>query len=303
MATHESYFVTTLHEVRTTIFSKIRDYAQLGKMRLSLTVVFSAGMAFLIASEGAVHWGSFIALCIGGLLITLSANSVNQILEINYDAIMRRTENRPLPAKRMDSDEAMVFAILFGLLGFLALSMGTNYLAGIIGLISHLLYSFVYTPLKRKGPLAVFAGAVPGALPTIIGWAAATNYIGVGGLALFVIQFFWQLPHFWAIAWVAYEDYTKAGYRLMPHSGERNKSSAVEIMLYTMVLIPLSFLPEYLGICGRGATIAVLIASILYLYQAVILYRKTSSKSALKLMFASFLYLPIVLLAIWIDKI
>jgi protoheme IX farnesyltransferase len=282
---------------------KLKDYIQLGKLRLSLTVVFSAGMAYLIASDQPTNWGTFVALLIGGLLITLSANAINQMLEVPFDALMKRTANRPLPAGRMLATEAMLYAIFTGLIGVLTLMIGVSYLSGVLGLISLLMYAFLYTPMKRTSPLAVFVGGIPGALPVVIGWSGATGRLDTGAWALFAIQFFWQLPHFWAIAWVAYEDYTRAGYRLMPSGGERNRRSATEICLYTLPLIPIAFLPQYLGIAGTGATITLVAISVIYLLQTVLLWVKLSRKAALGVMFGSFLYLPAALIALLADKI
>ena len=287
----------------TLVAQKLKDYIQLGKLRLSLTVVFSAGMSFLIASPSPVNWAVFVALLVGGLLITLSANAINQMLEVEFDALMKRTAGRPLPGGRMQPSEAMLYAIFTGLIGVLTLALGVNFWSSVLGLMSLLMYGFLYTPMKRETPLAVFVGAIPGALPVVIGWAGATNGLSAGAWVLFGLQFFWQLPHFWAIAWVAHEDYTRAGYRLMPSGGERNRRSAIEICLYTLILIPMSFLPQYVGIAGTGATVTLLTIGTLYAIQTWVLWKKLNRKSALGLMFGSFLYLPVALIALLADKV
>lgn len=286
-----------------TISQKIGDYVQLAKLRLSLTVVFSAGMAYLIASPPPTDWLVLVFILVGGLLVTAAANAINEIWEVTHDAKMRRTANRPLPAGRMRRAEAVAFAALAGAGGVLLLYFGANPLTGALGALSVILYGFVYTPLKRVTPLAVIVGAVPGALPVVIGWAAAGNGLGMGAWILFLIQFFWQLPHFYAIAWVAYDDYARAGFNLMPFGGQRNRWSAIQIIAYTFCLIPISFLPWYFDISGATGLIIVLAASALYLAQTLWLYYRQSRKAALYIMFGSFLYLPLVLIALLLDKI
>lgn len=290
-------------DTNATIGGKVRDYIQLGKLRLSLTVVFSAGMAYLIAGPEPTPWPDFIAFLCGGLLITLAANAFNQIIEVNTDSLMKRTAPRPLPGGRMEAKEAFGFAVGCALLGSTLLAVFGNLPSAFIGIVSLILYSFIYTPLKKYGTVAVWAGAVPGALPAIIGWSAATGDIGLGAWALFGLQYLWQLPHFWAINWLAYDDYTKAGFSLLPGTGLRDRLTALRICLYTLPILPLSFLPFYAGICGGTTTLFLLFFSILYFLQTVYLLIKLSRKSALLLMFGSFLYLPAILIAIFIDKL
>lgn len=286
-----------------TFTRKIADYAQLAKLRLSLSVVFSAGMAYLIASPPPTDWLTLVFILVGGLLVTASANAINEIWEVTHDAKMRRTASRPLPAGRMRRAEAVAFAALAGLGGVALLYFGANPLTGALGALSVVLYGFVYTPMKRVSPLAVVVGAVPGAMPVVIGWAAAGHGLSQGAWVLFLIQFFWQLPHFYAIAWVAYDDYARAGFNLMPSGGQRNRWSAIQIVAYTSCLIPISFLPWYFGVSGPVGLSVMLGASALFLAQTMWLYFKQSRKAALYIMFGSFLYLPLVLIALLLDKV
>jgi protoheme IX farnesyltransferase len=282
---------------------KLADYVQLGKLRLSLVVVFSAGISFLIGLNTPIDWFTFIGLLLGGLAITLSANAINEILEKKYDALMRRTSIRPLPAGRMETGEAIVFVLISGILGIGTMWFTVSFLAALLGALSLVLYSFVYTPLKRITSFSVFVGAIPGALPTLIGWVAATGTMGVGGWVLFVLQFLWQLPHFWSIAWVGFEDYSRAGYRLMPLGGEKDRKSAWQILLYTLLLIPASFLPYYFDITSYGSTVILMVLAFLFCLPGVMLIKKLNRRSALLIMFGSFLYLPIAQLAILLYKI
>lgn len=178
-----------------------------------------------------------------------------------------------------------------------------NFRAGLVALLSMVLYGFVYTPLKRVGPIAVAVGALPGAFPPMIGWIAATNHFGLEPGILFAIQFFWQFPHFWAIAWVLDEDYSKAGFKLLPSKGGQNLNSAIQIMIYTLFLLPLCWVPYYMGMTGINSAIVAMIFGILFLAQTFHLMRKVDRKAALQLMFGSFIYLPVVQIAYLLDKI
>jgi protoheme IX farnesyltransferase len=290
-------------DVEWNFTQKLADYIQLGKLRLSLVVVFSAGISFLIGLNTPIDWSAFIGLLLGGLAITLSANAINEILEKKYDALMKRTSIRPLPAGRMEKGEAIVFVLISGILGIGTMWLAVNFLAALLSVLSLALYSFVYTPLKRITFFSVFVGAIPGALPTLIGWAAATGTIGVGGWALFVLQFLWQLPHFWSIAWLGFDDYARAGYRLMPFGGEKDRKSAWQILLYTLLLIPASFLPYYFGITSYSSAIILMVLAFLFCLPGIMLIKKLNRRWALLIMFGSFLYLPIAQLAILLYKI
>lgn len=285
------HFVSVLGVLR----GKLHDYAQLGKLRLSVTVVFSAGMAFLISTPSPVNWAYFFILVLCGLSVTLSASAFNEVLEVKYDALMSRTAKRPLPAGRMSITEALVFASLTGVVGVVGLYVYFNALTAFMGGASVLLYSFVYTPLKRVGRIAVFVGAVPGALPAIIGYVAANggDFDLTAGL-LFAIQFFWQLPHFWAIAWIASADYERAGFRLGPFGGKLDRWAALQILVANIVVLLVSVLPGIFNLITMPATVGIGLCGIFFLLPAVKLYVKLDRSSALQLMFASFLYLPAV---------
>jgi protoheme IX farnesyltransferase len=236
------------------------------------------------------------------MLVTGGANTINQILERESDALMNRTRNRPMPDGRMHHYEAWVFAALTGISGALLLAYFFNPAAGALSFTSLLLYSFVYTPMKKVHPVAVLIGAVPGALPPLIGWVAATGSFGAGGWVLFLIQFFWQFPHFWAIAWVAFDDYNRAGIRMLPTRERETRFTGVQCMLYSLVLIPMAVVPGVLGLTGRAGTIVCIGCGLMYFAASIVFYIKNNYKSARQVMFASFIYLPTVLLALVINK-
>jgi heme o synthase len=285
------------------LMQKIQDYKILFKFRLSMLVVFSSSIAFALASPS-VNWQDLSILTLSSCLITWAASALNQVLEKDFDKMMPRTANRPLATGRMESSEAVLAAGLMSVLGILLLAY-FNPLTTVLGSLSLISYAFVYTPLKRVSPAAVWVGAIPGALPMAIGWVAATNQFGAEALFLFSIQFFWQFPHFWAIAWLAHLDYKKAGFQLLPTTGSdgRNKSTALQCILYAACLIPISFLPLYLSIANVWAVAIMLILAVIYTLYAVNLYFKTDNIAAKKLMFSSFFYLPIVLIVLLLAKI
>jgi heme o synthase len=283
--------------------TKLKAYMELMKFRLSSLVAFSFGFGYILAAKGAVDWLAMSMLCLGGLLISASSGAINQIFERDLDVLMKRTQNRPLPTGRVTVQEAAVFAALLAFVGFGIMLVFTNWLATLLAMISMVLYSFVYTPLKRVGPIAVLVGAVPGALPPLLGWVAATGEITHEALIIFAIQFIWQFPHFWAIAWVADEDYKKAGFNLLPSGGKKDLNTAIQIMTYTLFLIPLGLMPAYFGITGINSAIIATICGVLFLSMTFSLMRDGSRKSALKIMFGSFIYLPVVQIAFLMDKI
>lgn len=283
---------------------KLADIAQLVKLRLSMLVVFSAVIAFLLASTaGAIDWSRLLMLVIGGFLVTGSANGFNQVIEKHADGLMKRTHNRPLPTGRMSSLEVISLCIIMGISGVLILGFFTTPLTAYFGAASLVLYSFVYTPLKRKGPIAVYVGAIPGAMPPLLGWVAATGSYGLLPGLLFAVQFIWQFPHFWAIAWVAHSDYAKAGYHLLPLRSGRNRNSALFILVSTILLVPVSLLPIYYGLGGIASYVVTLAMSLMLLAQAIRLVRSCESNHARQLMFGSFIYLPVIQLVLMIDKL
>lgn len=282
---------------------KLKSYFELLKFRLSFLVAFSCGFGYILGANGVIDWIHFALICFGGFLISGASIAINQIIEKDLDKLMSRTMNRPLPTGRISVTEAASFSFIIGSIGILILAMTTNMLTVALSALSMILYSFVYTPLKRVGPIAVFVGAIPGALPPLLGWTAATGVISIEALIIFGIQFIWQFPHFWAIAWVADEDYKKAGFKLLPSGGKKDLNTAIQIMIYTLFLIPVGLLPAKFGITGIDSAIIVTICGVLFLSQTFGLMRNGTRKSALRIMFGSFLYLPIVQIAYLLDKI
>ena len=281
---------------------KFRSYFDLTKFRLSSTVVFSSAIGFTLASDKIV-WSKLILFSIAAFATTAAANIINQIIERNLDKLMTRTENRPLPSGRLSVKEAAVFGWIMAAVAMYILFYEFNYKEGLLALLSMILYGFVYTPLKRVGVIAVAVGALPGAFPPMIGWVAAVNHFGLEPGILFAIQFFWQFPHFWAIAWVLNDDYTKAGFKLLPSSGGQNLYSAIQIMIYTLFLLPLCWVPFYLGMTGINSAVIAMVFGVLFLAQTFYLMRKVDRKAALQLMFGSFIYLPVVQIAYLLDKL
>lgn len=282
---------------------RARAFMELMKMRLSFLVAFSSAFGYVLGMGGAVNWAQLIMLFLGGWLVSGASCAINQVLEKDYDKLMRRTQSRPLPTERLANAESLWFATAVGLIGFLILFQYTNLLTTGLAILSMLLYSFVYTPLKRVGPIAVFVGAIPGALPPLLGWTAATGDINHAAMIIFGIQFIWQFPHFWAIAWVADEDYKRAGFKLLPVKGEKDMKTAFQIMTYTLFLIPMGLLPTYFGLTGVNSGVVATICGVLFLASTIKLMKDQSRKSALQIMFGSFLYLPIVQIAYLLDMV
>lgn len=283
--------------------AKIRDYAQLMKPNLSFMVVFSSVVGYLIAPGVAFIWKDVLLLFIGGMLVTNGANIINQILERYSDRHMKRTMLRPLPDERMGVAEAWTLCIFSAVAGFTILAYFFNMAAACLSIFSLLLYGFAYTPMKKIHPIATFIGAIPGALPPLIGWVAATGSFGLGGWALFLIQFFWQFPHFWAIAWVGYEDYLKAGIRMLPSKEGKTSFTGLQCIFYSLTLIPLAMLPHQIQLSGSTGMWVAIGCGVLYTSTSFIFYLKNDRISAKRLMYSSFLYLPTVLLALLIDKL
>ena len=258
---------------------------------------------------------NWLILTIGGFFITGSANGFNEIIEKDLDKLMKRTEDRPLPAGRMTTGQALVLSLFMGIFGTLLL-LRLNFLAGLLSLFAIILYAFVYTPLKQKSPIAVFVGAFPGALPPLIGYYAAFRSAGFGfeyaavseaaivitPWVLFLIQFFWQFPHFWAIAWVADDDYKRAGFRLLPTT-KKDKISAWMILISSVLMIPVGVLPFYYGFSGWIFTIVSVLGGLFFTYYSVKHLKEMTEASAKKVMFTSFLYLPLTQLILLVDFI
>lgn len=281
---------------------KARAFFDLLKFRLSFTVAFSGAIGYAMALNQSLDWNIALFM-LAGFMVTGASNILNQVIEIDLDRLMKRTANRPLPSGRLTVAEALSFCLFLGFTGIYILCFQFSTLAGILAFLSLVLYAFVYTPLKRVGPIAVFVGAFPGALPPLIGWVAVTGALSTEAFTLFAIQFIWQFPHFWAIAWVLDEDYQKAGFKLLPSGGGRNINTAFQIMTYALFLIPLGVLPAKFGITGINAAVTAVVCGVLFLMQTFYLMKECSRKAALQMMFGSFLYLPIVQIAFLIDKV
>ncbi|PAW93120.1 protoheme IX farnesyltransferase [Mucilaginibacter sp. MD40] len=291
------------------------DFSKLIKSRLTFLVTFSASISFIIAvkANGGNTWGSlysttmwlnWIKLVIGGFLVTSAANCFNEVIEVKYDKLMKRTMDRPMPAGRMTTGQGLVLGMGMGIIGTYLLG-SLNLLTGLLSVFSILLYAFAYTPLKRvNGMAAVFVGAIPGALPALIGYVAGQPHGRIDEIAiiLFLIQFVWQFVHFWAIAWVLDDDYKLAGFRLLP-TAKRDKTSALVTFLFAVILVPVSLLPTIYGYGGYYVGGVSLIMSLIFLYQAFNLLRTLEIKAARTLMFGSFYYLPVVQLMFLFDFI
>ena len=283
--------------------SKLNDYSQLIKFRLTFTVVFSSILGYLLGVEGEINWLLVSALALGGFLVVASSNGINQIIEKDFDKLMTRTENRPIAQNRMTILEAGIFCAITGIVGVSILGLYLNTYSALLGFASLMSYAFIYTPLKKVSSLAVLVGAFPGAIPPLLGWVAATGEFTSAAIVLFLLQFFWQFPHFWSIAWILDDDYKKAGYQLLPSNTGRTKESAMQVIIYSAVLIPLSFLPHIFGISGELSMFCVTAGSILFTLFSFKLYQSLSIKDAKRLMFASILYNPLVLISLLIDKL
>lgn len=286
-----------------TLSHKFKAYYELLKPRLSYLVAFSAIFGYLLASQGSIDWITLIGLALGGFLVSGSSLIVNQILERDLDKMMERTKNRPIPSGRVGVEEAVSYAFITGLVGLSLLLLSSNILTTSLAFLSLVLYAFVYTPLKKVGVIAVFIGAIPGALPPLLGWTAVSGTLTHEAFIIFALQFMWQFPHFWAIAWVLDEDYSKAGFKLLPSSKGKDSISALNIIFYTLLLIPFGLLPYNFHITGEISAWVVTISSVLFAIPTFLLLKSQSRKAALQIMFGSFIYLPIVQIALLLDKI
>jgi protoheme IX farnesyltransferase len=277
------------------LYGKIEDYKQLVKFRLNLFVVFSAIASYVIVASWEVAWQSLVLLGVGGFLITGAANALNEVLEKDFDKLMRRTSDRPLPSGRMSVSEAVLAAGLMFVLGIFILTL-FNPLAAVLGSLAVITYAFIYTPSKRVGPVAVTLGAIPGALPVLIGAVAYQGTLTPLALLLFGIQFMWQFPHFWSIGWLGFDDYNKAGYKLVPSVNEKpDRSIGNQSMIYTLMLLPFLSLGAYYGIITWISFALLSIITIFYSWFGFRLYKEATNLAARRLMFSSFFYLPLAL--------
>lgn len=290
----------------------LRDYLSLIKVSLSIMVVFSSVISFLLTpgSDDYVDiWKRVFWLFAGGMLVTGSANAINQVVEKDTDAVMKRTAKRPVAAGRMSVEHGWFFAVVTGIAGVLILGFFFNWLSAGLAAFSLFLYAFIYTPLKKVNSIAVLVGAIPGALPCLIGWAAGNNDLSVNGWILFAFQFFWQFPHFWAIAWLAHQDYSKAGFKLLPADEGPTKFTALQTIAYSLLLLPVSLAPFITGLCsiadlqGKIAVGLIVTANIFMIGRCIKLYRQMDVKAARNVMFGSYMYLPVVMLAMLLAKV
>ena len=283
--------------------SIISDFKEITKIRLSVSVVFSSLAGYMLGVD-VVNLKTLILLAFGGYFMVGASNAFNQIIEKDLDALMERTKNRPIPAGRMSVRTAFIIATVFTILGIVILYT-INPRTAMYGAISIFLYTCIYTPLKTKTPLAVFVGAIPGAIPFMLGWVAARNDFGIEPGTLFAIQFFWQFPHFWAIGWFLFDDYEKAGFFMLP-TGKQDKGTAVQIIMYTVWTILVSIIPV-IGFTGElklsviGA-IVVFALGLFMLYYALELFKKRTNKSAKQLMLASVSYITLLQIVYIVDK-
>jgi protoheme IX farnesyltransferase len=282
---------------------KLREVLVLFKLRLASLVVLSAGLGYLMGvPNGAFSALDLAVLLVCGALLTGASNALNQAIEVKEDALMRRTSDRPLVRGALSGPEALWAAFIAGFTATLGLWLAFGPLTAILGIISLFMYVALYTPLKKHSPWAVFVGAFPGAFPPMLGYVAATGEFGLGPGLLFAMQFIWQFPHFWAIAWVLHEDYTRAGFQLLPSPGGTDGRSAFLILLYTLFVIPVGMLPWVFGFIGPIAMAVSIACGLVMLFPAWRLFLSHDRRHARQLMFASFLYLPVVQAAYVIDR-
>ncbi len=289
--------------VHTSSASLLTDFKEITKMRLAISVVFSSVAGYFLGADN-IDFVVVTLLAIGGYLMVGASNAYNQIIEKNLDALMDRTKNRPLPAGRMTNTVAFAIASVFTVLGLIVLYV-INPKTAMFGAISIFLYVSIYTPLKTKTPLSVFVGAFPGAIPFMLGWVAATGNFSIEPGTLFMIQFFWQFPHFWAIGWWLYDDYKKGGFFMLP-TGKRDKGTAIQIILYTCWTIIVSLVPVF-GVTGKlfltpVSGVIIFILGLGMLYYALRLYREKTAEAAKKLMFASVSYITLLQIVYVMDK-
>jgi protoheme IX farnesyltransferase len=295
--------LTTVIDTKISFKKVLSDYKQLAKVGLSLSVVFSSIAGYLLAVD-IINYQILFLLGLGGFLMVAASNAFNQIIEKDTDALMKRTMNRPLPTGRMSKTNAFIFAISFTIIG-LGILYSINSKSALFGAISIFLYTCAYTPMKPVSPLAVFVGALPGAIPFMLGWVAATNEFGIEAGFLFMIQFFWQFPHFWSIGWLQFEEYKKAGFIMLPMD-KKDQSATKQIIFYTIIMILVSIAPvlKMTGAFYIHPITAIIIAllGLFMLYYGVLLHKKQTNIEARKLMLSSVLYITVIQIIYVIDK-
>ena len=292
--------VSKVEHFKTNIF---KDFFEITKSRLSISVVFSSITGYLLAAE-TVDTLHILYLFLGGFCMVGASNTLNQVIERDYDAVMKRTQNRPIPKGRISISSALIISVLMIIIGFFLLNK-LNFKTAFFSFFSILIYVSIYTPLKTITPLSVFIGAFPGAIPFMLGWVSVTNKFGIEPGILFMLQFFWQFPHFWAISWVMHEDYQKAGFKMLP-TGRKDRKTAFQITFYTLWMILISLIPytHYSGSLSltQNSAVLILILGIIMLYFSIDLMVKKSNKAARNLIIVSIFYLSIVQLVFIFDK-
>lgn len=278
-----------------------RDFLILIKHRLTLLVVFTSAMGYFIAKRGDLDWLNFALTIFGVFLVVGSANAMNQVLEADVDGMMKRTAQRPLPSRRMKKQTAILISVSMLILGEFILVKYVNFISALLAFIAFAIYVFIYTPLKKVTPLCTFIGAIPGAIPPVIGWTAVRGQIELGAIILFGIQFLWQFPHTWSIALICKSDYERVGFKLLP--SKDNKNIAVNLAIYTFMLLPMGLMPTIVGFAGKYALLASLFGGSLFFLQSLSLIKDSSVRSARKIMFMAEIYLPLILIFLFIDKI
>lgn len=283
----------------------IKNYTELVKFRLTTTVVATSIFGYILGCKinNGDQWTdefslkTFLGVLFGGLFVVFASNGLNQLIENEHDAKMSRTASRPIVEGRISANHARIFSFVCGALGIAILAYTTNFTATLLGLISFAVYVFIYTPMKGVSPLAVLVGAIPGALPPLIGYTAVIPRIDEPGIMLFLVQFFWQFPHFWAIAWLLHDDYQKAGYWLLPSQGGRDKKSGLQIMIYSVLLGLVAIMPVYYKLAGPYALFVIIPISVYFSWRSFKLFQSLEIADAKKLLYTSFLYTPLVFLA------
>jgi heme o synthase len=293
----------TVEETSLPISARLADFWEMTKPGITLMVTLTAGLGFLLAEQNRFSFLLLVHTLLGTALISAGASVLNQVLEREPDALMQRTANRPLPAGRMNPDVALSFGVLLAILGLVELTLAVNLLTALLGAMALAGYVFVYTPLKRISSLATVIGAIPGAIPPMMGWSAVRNELDPAAWVLFGILFFWQLPHFLAIAWLCREDYARGGFPMLPVLDPEGVRTGRQAILYGAALVPVSLLPSLLGLMGTVYFVGALAFGLVYLGFAFAFAQTRSNPGARRLMFASLLYFPGLLLVMLLDRV
>jgi protoheme IX farnesyltransferase len=293
----------SIEEPSLPISARLADFWEMTKPGITLMVTLTAGLGFLLAEQNRFSFLLLVHTLLGTALISAGASVLNQVLERDADALMQRTANRPLPAGRMNPDVALSFGVLLAILGLVELTVAVNLLTALLGAMALAGYVFVYTPLKRISSLATVVGAIPGAIPPMMGWSAVRNELDPAAWVLFGILFFWQLPHFLAIAWLCREDYARGGFPMLPVLDPEGVRTGRQAILYGAALVPVSLLPSLLGLMGTVYFVGALAFGLVYLGFAFAFAQTRSNPGARRLMFASLLYFPGLLLVMLLDRV